>query len=35
MLMMKEDNVQIRRFKVRRLMFGMNLISQQPGSHAY
>ena len=32
---MKEDGMQIRRFKVRKLMREMNLISKQPGSHAY
>ena len=35
MLMMKEDGMQIGRFKVRQLMREMNLISEQPGSHAY
>jgi putative transposase len=35
MLMMKEDGMQIGRFKVRRLMREMNLISKQLGSHAY
>lgn len=35
MLMMKEDRMQIGRFKVRKLMREMNLISKQPGSHAY
>jgi putative transposase len=35
MLMMKEDGLQIGRFKVRRLMREMNLISKQPGFHAY
>jgi len=35
MLMMKEDGMQIGRFKVRKLMREMNLISKQPGSHAY
>ena len=34
MLMMKEDGMQIGRFKVRKLMREMNLISKQPGSHA-
>lgn len=33
--MMKEDGMQIGRFKVRRLMREMNVISKQPGSHAY
>ena len=33
--MMKEDGLQIGRFKVRKLMREMNLISKQPGSHAY
>lgn len=35
MLMMKEDGMRIGRFKVRKLMREMNLISKQPGSHAY
>ncbi|WP_338793193.1 IS3 family transposase [Pseudomonas sp. AE27] len=35
MLMMKENGMQIGRFKVRRLMRELNLISKQPGSHAY
>jgi putative transposase len=35
MLMMKEDGMQIGRFKVRKLMREMNFISKQPGSHAY
>jgi putative transposase len=35
MLMMKEDGLQIGRFKVRKLMREMNLISKQPGFHAY
>lgn len=35
MLIMKEDGMQIGRFKVRQLMREMNLISKQPGSHAY
>ena len=35
MLMMKEDGMQIGRFKVRKLMSEMGLISKQPGSHAY
>jgi putative transposase len=35
MLMMKEDGMQIGRFKVRKLMSEMNLVSKQPGSHAY
>ena len=35
MLMMKEDGLQIGRFKVRMLMREMNSISKQPGSHAY
>lgn len=35
MLMMKEDGTQIGRFKVRKLTREMNLISKQPGSHAY
>ncbi len=33
--MMKEDGMQIGRFKVRRLMHEMKLISKQPGCHAY
>lgn len=33
--MMKEDGMQIVRFKVRKLMREMNLISKQPRSHAY
>ena len=33
--MMREDGMQIGRFKVRKLMREMNLISKQPGSHAY
>lgn len=33
--MMKEDGMQIGRFKVRKLMREMNLISKQPSSHAY
>ncbi|MGE8436648.1 MAG: IS3 family transposase [Pseudomonas palmensis] len=35
MLMMREDGIEIGRFKVRRLMSEMKLISKQPGSHAY
>jgi putative transposase len=35
MLMMKEDGLQIGRFKVRMLMREMNLISKRPGSHVY
>ena len=35
MLMMKKDGMQIGRLKVRRLMREVNLISKQPGSHAY
>jgi putative transposase len=35
MLMMKEDGMQIERFKVRKLMLEMNLYSKQPGSHVY
>lgn len=34
-LIMKEDGMQIGRFKVRKLMREMNLISKQRGSHAY
>lgn len=33
--MMKQDGMQIGRFKVRKLMREINLISKQPGSHAY
>ena len=33
--MIKEDGMQIDRFKVRQLMREMNLISKQPSSHAY
>ncbi len=33
--MMKEDGLQIGRFKVRRLMREMNLVSKQAGSQAY
>lgn len=33
--MMKEDGMQIGRFKVRRLMREVYLISKQPGSRAY
>ncbi len=35
MLIMKEDGTQIGRLKVRKLMCETNLISKQPGSHAY
>jgi len=35
MLMMKQDGMQIGRFMVRKLMSEMNLISKQPGYHAY
>ena len=35
MLMLKESGMKIGRFKVRKLMTEMNLISRQPGSHAY
>ncbi|UVM69386.1 IS3 family transposase [Pseudomonas sp. B21-009] len=35
MLMMREDGIAIGRFKVRKLMSEMKLISKQPGSHAY
>ena len=35
MLMMKKDGMRIGRFKVRKLMREKNLISKQPGSHAY
>jgi len=30
-----EDGIKIGRFKVRKLMSEMKLISKQPGSHAY
>ncbi|WP_134063887.1 IS3 family transposase [Pseudomonas sp. JV241A] len=35
MFMMREDGIAIGRFKVRKLMSEMKLISKQPGSHAY
>lgn len=35
MFMMREDGIEIGRFKVRKLMGEMKLISKQPGSHAY
>lgn len=35
MFMMREDGIKIGRFKVRKLMSEMKLISKQPGSHAY
>lgn len=35
MLMMREDGIEIGRFKVRKLMSEMKLVSKQPGSHAY
>ncbi|WP_096335665.1 IS3 family transposase [Pseudomonas alkylphenolica] len=35
MLMMRENGIAIGRFKVRKLMSEMKLISKQPGSHAY
>lgn len=35
MCMMREEGIQIGRFKVRKLMREMKLISKQPGSHAY
>lgn len=35
MFMMREDGIEIGRFKVRKLMNEMKLISKQPGSHAY
>jgi len=35
MLMMRADGIEIGRFKVRKLMSEMKLISKQPGSHAY
>lgn len=34
-LMMQEEGEQIGRFKVRRLMRELELVSKQPGSHAY
>lgn len=33
--MLREDGVTIGRFRVRRLMRELGLVSQQPGSHAY
>lgn len=35
MFMMREDGIEIGRFKIRKLMSEMKLISKQPGSHAY
>ncbi|TBU81013.1 IS3 family transposase [Phytopseudomonas dryadis] len=35
MFMMREDGIEIGRYKVRKLMSEMKLISKQPGSHAY
>lgn len=35
MCMMREEGIQIGRFKVRKLMREMKLISKQPGSYAY
>ncbi|TBU96738.1 IS3 family transposase [Phytopseudomonas dryadis] len=35
MFMLREDGIEIGRFKVRKLMSEMKLISKQPGSHAY
>jgi putative transposase len=35
MSMMREDGEQIGRFKVRSLMRELELVSKQPGSHAY
>ncbi|WP_433912142.1 IS3 family transposase [Pseudomonas vranovensis] len=35
MFMMREDGIAIGRFKVRKLMNEMKLISKQPGSHTY
>ena len=35
LLMMREDGEQLGRFKVRRLMRELDIISKQPGSHAY
>jgi putative transposase len=35
MLMMKEDGLQTGRFKARKLMRKMSLISKQPSSYAY
>lgn len=34
-MMLGEDDFNIGRFKVRRIMKDMHLISKQPGSHAY
>jgi len=33
--MLGEDGIEIGRFKVRKLMSEIKLISKQPGSHAY
>ncbi len=33
--MIREDGIEIGRFKVRKLVSEMNLVSKQPGSHAY
>lgn len=35
MIMMQEEGINIGRFKVRKLMSEMKLVSKQPGSHAY
>ncbi len=35
MFMMREDGIEIGRFKVRKLMREMKLISKQPGLHTY
>jgi putative transposase len=35
MLMMQDEGERIGRFKVRRLMRELELVSKQPGSHAY
>ncbi|VXC65968.1 transposase (fragment) [Pseudomonas sp. 9Ag] len=34
-IMLGEDGIEIGRFKVRKLMSEIKLISKQPGSHAY
>lgn len=35
MFMMREDGIEIGRFKVRKLMSEIGLVSKQPGAHAY
>ena len=35
MCMIREEGIEIGRFKVRKLMIEMKLMSKQPGSHAY